>query len=78
MQHHPFGREVRVTVWLAGGSKDIVMGGSTKGGAHYLWICGNPGVISQIRGMIYGAHAGVGSGTLHVFLPLAFGARRGR
>ena len=37
------------------------MGASTKVGGHYLWICGNPGVISQIRGMIYGAHAGVGS-----------------
>ena len=31
-QHHPFGWEVRVTVWLAGGTKDIVMGASTRGG----------------------------------------------
>ena len=29
---HPFGWEVRVTVWLAGGAKDIVMGASPKGG----------------------------------------------
>ena len=59
--HHPFGWEVRATTWLAGGSKDTVMRASTKGGRHYLWVCGNPGVISQNRGMIYGAHAGVGS-----------------
>ena len=32
MQHHPFGWEVGVIVWLAGGSKDIVMGASRKGG----------------------------------------------
>ena len=31
-QHRPFGWEVRVTVWLAGRSKDIVMGASTRGG----------------------------------------------
>ena len=33
-------------------------GTSTKGGGVPLY-CGNPGVVSQIRGMIYGAHAGV-------------------
>ena len=31
------------------------------GGALPLDFCGNPGVISQMRGMLYGAHAGVGS-----------------
>ena len=31
-QHHPYRWEVRVTVRLAGGSKDNVMGVSTKGG----------------------------------------------
>ena len=30
-------------------------------GGHYHWICGNSGVVSQIRGMVYGPHAEVGS-----------------
>ena len=61
-QRHPYGWEVRVMVWLAGGSKDIVIGVSTTGGGgHYLWVCGNPGVISRIKGTIYGAQVGVGS-----------------
>ena len=60
-QRHPFGWEVRVMVWLAGGSKDIVMGVSKiGGGGGYLWVCGNLGVLSQIKGMVYGAQ-GVGT-----------------
>ena len=64
-QRHPYGWEVRVMVWLAGESKDIVMGVSTTRvggrGGHDLWVFGNPGVISQIKGMVYGAQAGMGS-----------------
>ena len=32
---------------------------TTRG--HYLWVCGNPGVISQIKGMVMGHRQGVGS-----------------
>ena len=78
--HHPFGWEVRVTVWLAGGSKDIVMGANTKGGGGGalpldLWKpgCGKP----NQRYDLWGKHRSEVGG-VYPILPLAFNAQRVR
>ena len=45
-----------------GGAREMVMGGSTKGEGHYLWISGTPGVIGLVKSMIYAPQTGPGEG----------------
>ena len=52
---------------LARGAREIVMGVSTKGNGYYLWISGTPGVIGQVRSMVYGPQRGGGVHTVLYF-----------
>ena len=45
---------------LVGGARNLVMGVNTKGEGHYLWTSGTQGVLSQVKKMVFGPHAGVG------------------
>ena len=47
-------------VALAEGHKSLVMGAGTKGAGHYIWTCGTPLVLKQVKDMIFGQGAGVG------------------
>ena len=46
---HPFRWEVRVWVALATWSCDLVLGASTRGEGHYVWMSGTPHVLAQVR-----------------------------
>ena len=45
----------------------------TKGEGHCMWIIGTPGVMGQVKNMIYGPQARVGVGAMHTILSFAFG-----
>ena len=79
-QRHPYGWELRVMVWLAGGSKDIVMGVSTTGGGGGALPLGFVGTQSNKPNQRHGLWSTGGGGIRSVLplLPLAFLAQRGR
>ena len=77
-QSHLYGWEVRIRVALAAGSREVVMGVSTKGIGHYVWTCGTPRLLSQVKDMIFGPQAGVGEVARITFLLVALRSLTGR